>query len=76
MTAAAALPALSAPPPVDEWTAFTERVRERVMEIVRQEGRAPKDMWIDPARAAGNVFVRKIHLRLTPGSSAPSSAMR
>ena len=69
--AVAALPlaASTAKPPVDEYGLFLERVRQRIIEIVRREGRGPRKIWIDPPRADGSRYVRKIHLVLEPGGS-------
>ena len=61
--------------PVDEYALFLERVRLKVVEIVRREGRGIRHagsrpgMWIDPPRAVGNVYVRKVHLQLEIGGS-------
>lgn len=75
----AALPlsitALPAAQPVDEWQDFLNRLEARVKEIVRREGRSLSTsklhlpLWIEPPRAAGNVYVRRVHVMLQPGPS-------
>ena len=62
----AALPVVaSLPSPVDEYELFLDRVGQRVRDIVRREGRAPREIWIDPPRGGS----RTVHLRLEPGGS-------
>ena len=69
------LPAPTAKPPVDEYGEFLRRVEQRVTAIVAREGRGltrskrTLPLWIDPPRAVGNVYVRKVHLMLEPGPS-------
>ncbi len=71
---AASLPAVAAEPR-DDYTIFLEKVSSRVMEIVRREGRGltrskhTLPLWIDPPRACGSEYVRKVHLMLEPGPS-------
>jgi len=63
------------PAPPDEYGEFLRRVEQRVAEIVAREGRGltrskrTLPLWIDPPRAVGNVYVRKVHLMLEPGPS-------
>ena len=40
---------------------------QRIRDIVRREGRCPREIWIDPPRADGWRYVRKVHLMLEPG---------
>ena len=58
--------AASLPVPRDEYGEFLSRVGQRIRDIVRREGRAPREIWIDPPRADGS---RTVHLRLEPGGS-------
>jgi hypothetical protein len=64
--AATTLPVVAAP---DEWDAFIARVRARVIEVVRREQRGIKKMWIEPARADGARYTRRVHIELEPGPS-------
>jgi hypothetical protein len=69
------LPAPTAKPPVDEYGEFLRRVEQRVTAIVVREGRGLRHkkgelpLWIDPPRADGARYVRKVHLMLEPGPS-------
>lgn len=65
------LPALPLPAPAapDEWADFLERVRARVMEIVQREQRGLRRMWIEPPRADGVRYTRRVHIELEAGRS-------
>ena len=63
-----ALPSATAVP--DEWDDFVARVRARTRDLVRQEQRGVKELWIAPPRLSANgTFTRRVHLRLDAGSS-------
>jgi len=64
--AATALPVVPAP---DEWDEFIARVRARTMEVVRREGRGLRRIWIEPPRADGVRYTRRVHIELEPGPS-------
>jgi hypothetical protein len=53
----------------NEWDDFVARVHARVTEIVRREGRGVKKMWIEPPRAGGVRYTRRVHIELEPGPS-------
>ncbi|HKM67173.1 MAG TPA: hypothetical protein VJX70_08410, partial [Candidatus Acidoferrum sp.] len=59
----------------DEYADFLERVKVRVDEIIRCEERGLSNskyrppLWIDPPRADGARYVRKVHVMLEPGGS-------
>jgi hypothetical protein len=55
--------------PRDEYDDFLERVRHKVAEIVRREGRGLRKMCIYPPRADGAWHVRTVHIFLEPGPS-------
>ena len=63
--AATTLPA----PLVDEYGQFLERVRDKVVAIVRGEGRGLRRMWIEPPRADGARDTRRVHIELEAGPS-------
>lgn len=56
-------------PSTDEYATFLERVRYKVVTIVRREGRGLRKMYIDPPRADGAWYVRTVHVFLEPGPS-------
>jgi hypothetical protein len=55
--------------PTDEYTLFLERVRSRVIEVVRREQRGLHRLEIDPPRANGGLYVRRVKLTLAAGPS-------
>jgi len=66
--AATRLPAVVAAAP-NEWDEFIARVRARTMEVVRREGRGLRRMWIEPPRADGARYTRRVHIELEAGPS-------
>jgi hypothetical protein len=66
--AATKLPAAVVAAPT-EWDEFIARVHVRTMEIVRREGRGLRRMWIEPPRADGVRYTRRVHIELEPGPS-------
>ena len=66
--AATKLPAAVVAAPT-EWDEFIARVRARTMEVVRREGRGLRRMWIEPPRADGARYTRRVHIELEPGPS-------
>lgn len=53
----------------DPYDAFLARVRQRVVQIVREEGRGISRLWIDPPRVEGGRCERRVNLRLEAGGS-------
>jgi hypothetical protein len=66
--AATMLPAVVAAAP-NEWDDFVVRVYARVTEVVRREGRGLRRMWIEPPRADGARYTRRVHIELEAGPS-------
>jgi len=66
--AATTLPAAVVTVP-NEWDEFIARVHARVIGVVRREGRGVKKMWIEPPRADGARYTRRVHIELEPGPS-------
>jgi hypothetical protein len=66
--AATTLPAAVVAAPTD-WDEFIARVRARTMEVVRREGRGLRRMWIEPPRADGARYTRRVHIELEAGPS-------
>jgi hypothetical protein len=48
---------------------FFSRVRDKIILIVRETGRAPRNLEIDPPELVDGQLVRTVHLRLEIGSS-------
>jgi hypothetical protein len=66
---ATTLPAAVVAAPVDEWGDFLGRIRLRMMEIVRREGRGPHRVVIDPPHSADGAQYRRVRLTLDAGGS-------
>ena len=62
-----ALPAATAVP--DEYGEFLERLHTKVAAIVQREGRGLRKIWIEPPRASGAFYTRRVHIELDAGPS-------
>jgi hypothetical protein len=56
-------------PDESEWDNFLGRIRLRMMEIVRREGRGPHRVVIDPPHVSAGTHYRRVRLTLDAGGS-------